>query len=192
VFEVRSIAVDEHLYTLSKLSIDWLGFGRSWLIRWRSLRFAESIFGVMVLGLPPVGYANDYLRYATRTNIAPLRSVSYNRHTRLGNHCMTSSEISYTEAQSNLGVLLDRVADNKDIIIVKRDGTDKNVALIAETDLSSLLETVYLLRSPANAARLHRAIDRAKQRDLQGYSHSEPENPSESIATLCEELGIVR
>jgi hypothetical protein len=54
---------------------------------------------------------------------------------------------------------------------VKRDGTDKNVALIAETDLSSLIETVYLLRSPANAIRLHRAINRAKQRDLQGYSH---------------------
>jgi antitoxin YefM len=113
---------------------------------------------------------------------------------------MTSSEISYTEAQSNLSVLLDsraerlrqRVADNKDIIIVKRDGTDKNVALIAETDLSSLLETVYLLRSPANAARLHREIDRAKQRDLQGYRHSESENPSQSISALCEELGIVR
>jgi antitoxin YefM len=105
---------------------------------------------------------------------------------------MTSSEISYTEAQSNLSILLDRVADSKDIIIVKRDGTDKNVALIAETDLSSLLETVYLLRSPANATRLHRAIDRAKQRDLQGYSHLEPENPSQSISALCEELGIVR
>jgi antitoxin YefM len=111
---------------------------------------------------------------------------------------MTSSEISYTEAQSNLSVLLDsraerlrqRVVDNKDIIIVKQEGTDKNVALIAETDLSSLLETVYLLRSPANTARLHRAIDsakptlreRAKQRDLQGYSHSEPENPARSLA----------
>jgi hypothetical protein len=50
VFEVRSIAFEEYLYTLSKLSIDWLGFDRSWLIRWRSLRFAESIFGAMVLG----------------------------------------------------------------------------------------------------------------------------------------------
>ena len=113
---------------------------------------------------------------------------------------MTSSEISYTEARSNLGVLLDsrherlrqRVADNKDIIIVKRDGTDKNVALIAETDLSSLLETVYLLRSPANAARLHQAIDRAKQRDLAGYPDSEVDNPDRSIAALCEDLGIVR
>jgi antitoxin YefM len=95
---------------------------------------------------------------------------------------MTSSEISYTEAQSNLSVLLDRVADTKDIIIVKRDGNDKNVALIAETDLSSLLETVYLLRSPANATRLHRAINRAKPRDLQGYHPSEPKNPLQSLA----------
>jgi antitoxin YefM len=105
---------------------------------------------------------------------------------------MTSSEISYTEARSNLGTLLDRVADNKDIIIVKRDGKAKNVALIAEEDLSSLLETVYLLRSPVNAARLHGAIDRAKQRDLEGYSDSDLENPAQSISVLCEELGIVR
>jgi antitoxin YefM len=105
---------------------------------------------------------------------------------------MTSSEISYSEANSNLGSLLDRVVDNKDIIIVKRNGKDKNVALIAEEDLSSLIETVYLLRSPANAARLHGAIDRAKQRDLQGYSHSDLDNPARSISALCEELGIVR
>jgi prevent-host-death family protein len=55
---------------------------------------------------------------------------------------MISSEISYTEAQSNLGVLLDRVADNKDIIVIQRNGKSKNVALIAEEDLSSLMETL--------------------------------------------------
>jgi antitoxin YefM len=105
---------------------------------------------------------------------------------------MTSSEISYTKARNNLGMLLNRVADNKDIIIVNRDGKDKNVALIAEEDLSSLLETVYLLRSPANAARLHSAIDRAKKRDIEGYLDSDLENPAQSISVLCEELGIVR
>jgi antitoxin YefM len=110
----------------------------------------------------------------------------------MSNQSMTSSEISYTEARSNLGILLDRVADSKDIIIVKRDGKDKNVALIAETDLSSLLETVYLLRSPANAARLHGAIDRAKKRDLEGSPSPNLDNPAQSISTLCEELGIVR
>jgi antitoxin YefM len=105
---------------------------------------------------------------------------------------MTSSEISYTEARSNFGVLLDRVADNKDIIIVQRDGEDRNVALIAEADLSSLIETVYLLRSPANAARLHGAIDRAKKRDLEGYNITDLDSPAQSISALCEELGIVR
>jgi antitoxin YefM len=92
------------------------------------------------------------------------------------------------------------VTDNNDIIIVKRDGKDKNVALIAEEDLSSLIETVYLLRSPANAARLHGAIERAKKRDLEGYVDADPLaepsigeiDPTQSIARLCEELGIVR
>jgi PHD/YefM family antitoxin component YafN of YafNO toxin-antitoxin module len=42
---------------------------------------------------------------------------------------MTNSEISYAEAQSNLDVLLDRVADDKDIIVIQRNGKSKNVAL---------------------------------------------------------------
>jgi hypothetical protein len=46
-----------------------------WLIRWRSLRFAESIIGAMVLGLPPVGYANDCLRHATRTMLMIIDSL---------------------------------------------------------------------------------------------------------------------
>jgi antitoxin YefM len=107
------------------------------------------------------------------------------------NHFMANSEISYAEAQNNLAVLLDRVADSKDIIVIQR-GTSKNVALIAEEDLSSLMETVYLLRSPANAARLHGAIDRAKKRDLEGYPDQEAGDPAQSIAELCKELGIVR
>jgi antitoxin YefM len=105
---------------------------------------------------------------------------------------MTNSEISYTEAQRNLGVLLDRVADDKDIIVIQRNSKSKNVALIAEEDLSSLMETVYLLRSPANAARLHGAIKRAKKRDLEVYPNQETDDPAQSIAELCEELGIIR
>jgi hypothetical protein len=48
------------------------------------------------------------------------------------------------------------------------------------------------LPSPANAARLHGAIDRAKKRDLEGYPNQEADDPAQSIAELCEELGIVR
>jgi hypothetical protein len=53
------------------------------------------------------------------------------------------------------------------------------------------VETVYLLRSPANAARLHGEIDRAKKCDLEGYPNQEADDPTQSIAKLCEELGIV-
>jgi antitoxin YefM len=65
---------------------------------------------------------------------------------------MTNSEISYTEAQSNLDVLLDRVADDQDIIVIQRNGKSKNVALIAEEDLSSLMETVEVWHFKADVA----------------------------------------
>jgi antitoxin YefM len=40
------------------------------------------------------------------------------------------------------------------------------VALVAADELSSLLETAHLLRSPANAERLLRALSRARQQHL--------------------------
>jgi antitoxin YefM len=67
---------------------------------------------------------------------------------------MIPSEITTpAKARAEFFQLLDRVAASHQVCIIKRrDG--KNVALIAESDLNSLLETVYLLRSPANAQRL--------------------------------------
>lgn len=63
-------------------------------------------------------------------------------------------------------------------MINRRDG--ENVALIAESDLVSLLETVYLLRSPANARRLLDAIEESKTGNIQ----------SQTLAELQQELGI--
>lgn len=69
-------------------------------------------------------------------------------------------ETSYTEARANLAALLERVTgDRETVIITRRNKAD--VALIAADELSSLLETVHLLRSPANAERLTAALDRA-------------------------------
>ncbi|MCY7369255.1 MAG: type II toxin-antitoxin system Phd/YefM family antitoxin [Chamaesiphon sp.] len=72
---------------------------------------------------------------------------------------MFSSEItSPTEARAGFFQLLDRVAQNHQVCIInRRDG--ENVALIAESDLNSLIETVYLFRSPANARRLLDSLD---------------------------------
>jgi antitoxin YefM len=42
-----------------------------------------------------------------------------------------------------------------------RQNENEDVAMIAKSELDSLLETVYLLKSPENAKRLLSALDRA-------------------------------
>jgi len=69
-------------------------------------------------------------------------------------------EITYTQARNTLAKLLDEVTEGREIVIItRRDGED--AALIAADELASLLETAYLLRSPANARRLLEALGRA-------------------------------
>lgn len=74
---------------------------------------------------------------------------------------MLSTETTYSNARAHLATLLDEVHDNRQVVVIKRRN-GKNVALIAEDELSSLLESVYLLRSPENAKRLFRTLDWAK------------------------------
>jgi antitoxin YefM len=93
---------------------------------------------------------------------------------------MLSSEITTpTEARAGFFQLLDRVAQNHQVCIIKRhDG--ENVALIAESDLNSLIETVYLFRSPTNARRLLDSLTEMKSGQI----------ASQSIEELKQELGI--
>jgi antitoxin YefM len=64
---------------------------------------------------------------------------------------------SYTEVRAHLAELWDRVVLDREIVRIRRRGTD-DVALIAADELDGLIETAYLLRSPANAARLQAAL----------------------------------
>jgi antitoxin YefM len=86
---------------------------------------------------------------------------------------MFSSEItSPTEARAGFFQLLDRVAQNHQVCIInRRDG--ENVALIAESDLNSLIETVYLFRSPTNASRLLDSLAEMKSGQLAPQSIEE-------------------
>ncbi|NEQ67181.1 MAG: type II toxin-antitoxin system prevent-host-death family antitoxin [Symploca sp. SIO1B1] len=89
---------------------------------------------------------------------------------------------SYTNAKECLPSLLDRVTDNNEVVVITR--TNKpDVALIAKDELSSLLETVYLLKSPANAQRLLTALSESKQEDKQPAL-------TQTVDGLLEELGI--
>ncbi len=65
--------------------------------------------------------------------------------------------INFTEARKSLKRVLDRVVDDADCtVIARRDAED--VVVMSVDHYNSLMETVYLLRSPANAARLAQSI----------------------------------
>ena len=74
-------------------------------------------------------------------------------------------ETTYNSARANLTALCNDVAATRDVIIIRRRGAEP-VALVAADELSSLMETAHLLRSPKNAKRLLKAISRAKSRAL--------------------------
>jgi antitoxin YefM len=65
--------------------------------------------------------------------------------------------ISYSEARENLKSVIDRVvADSMPIAITRQRG--EGAVLVSESDWSSIQETLYLLRSPANARELLASI----------------------------------
>ncbi|HEY2411298.1 MAG TPA: type II toxin-antitoxin system prevent-host-death family antitoxin [Pirellulaceae bacterium] len=78
-------------------------------------------------------------------------------------------QTSYSAARENLASLLDEVTDNREIVIINRRGAE-DVAMISAAELSSLLETAHLLRSPVNARRLLTALRRAETKKVKPQS----------------------
>jgi antitoxin YefM len=74
--------------------------------------------------------------------------------------------IAFTEARKRLGETMDRVVDDHEPIIITRSN-GRNAVLISQEDFDAWQETAYLLRSPANAADLRRAVlELGERRDL--------------------------
>ena len=76
-----------------------------------------------------------------------------------------SIQTTYSNARENLASLLEQVTADREIVIINRRGFE-DVALVAASELSSLLETAHLLRSPQNAQRLLKALRRAQAKTL--------------------------
>jgi antitoxin YefM len=70
-------------------------------------------------------------------------------------------ETTYTSLRENLASVLDRVVTDQEVVIVRRRGAE-NVALVPAAELTCLMETAHLLRSPRNARRLLTALRRAQ------------------------------
>ena len=66
--------------------------------------------------------------------------------------------MSITELRKNLAAAVDRVTADHDYTIITREGGKPAAVLMSLEDFASWQETEYLLRSPANAARLRASI----------------------------------
>lgn len=75
---------------------------------------------------------------------------------------ITMRVITFTEARNKLKSVLDRVVDDADYTIITRRDADDAVVMSLDY-FNSLLETVHLLKSPANAAHLERSIAQYRQ-----------------------------
>ena len=89
------------------------------------------------------------------------------------------TETTYTNLRQSLASVLDRVANDHEVVIVRRKGHE-NVAMVPAAELAGLMETAHLLRSPRNARRLLTALRRATTRRTK----------SEPLEKLRRELGL--
>ena len=62
-------------------------------------------------------------------------------------------ETTYTALREKLASYLDKVTDDREVLLVRRRGA-RDVAIIPADELAGLIETAHLLRSPKNAERL--------------------------------------
>ena len=88
-------------------------------------------------------------------------------------------ETTYSSLRENLASVMDRIVNDREVVIVRRKG-DQKVAMISADELSGLLETAHLLRSPKNAQRLLDAMASLKQGKAK----------TRSLEKLREELGL--
>ncbi len=86
---------------------------------------------------------------------------------------------TYSNTRENLASLMERVIDEQEVVIINRRGFD-DVAMIRADELSSLIETSHLLRSPKNASRLLKSLQRAMENS----------EKTDSVENLRKELGI--
>jgi antitoxin YefM len=67
--------------------------------------------------------------------------------------------MTYSQSRARYAETLDAVVNDAEPVVITRAGHEP-VVIVSKRDYESLLETAYLLRSPANARRLLASIER--------------------------------
>jgi antitoxin YefM len=81
--------------------------------------------------------------------------------------------ISYSQAREDLARLMDKVSDDRSPLIVTRRG-GRSVVMLSLEDYRGMEETLYLMRSPANARRLLKSIRAADRGEVAQHTLIEP------------------
>jgi len=65
--------------------------------------------------------------------------------------------IAYSNVRKNFANIMEKVCEDHDSVIITRKNS-KSVVMMSLEDYNAIEETMYLLRSPANAAQLRASI----------------------------------
>lgn len=76
--------------------------------------------------------------------------------------------VNFSEARNQLKRVLDQVVNDADYTIISRRDADDAVVMSLDY-FNSLMETVHLLRSPANAAHLSKSIKQYREGKANQY-----------------------
>ncbi len=76
--------------------------------------------------------------------------------------------VNFSEARNRLKSILDQVVDDSDCTVISR--RDAEDAVVMSLDyFNALMETVHLLKSPANAAHLAKSIAQYRSGEIENY-----------------------
>jgi len=76
--------------------------------------------------------------------------------------------INFSDARKNLKSVIDHVVNDEDItVITRRDAED--AVVISLEHFNGLMETVYLLRSPANVSHLFKSIQQYRNGNVKQH-----------------------
>ena len=74
------------------------------------------------------------------------------------------THVSYSDLRANLARMMDKCARPAPLLVTRQNA--RSGVMLSEEDYENLMETVHLLRSPANAARLLASMQQADKRHL--------------------------
>ncbi len=87
--------------------------------------------------------------------------------------------VSFSEARESFKAVLDRVEADADVTLITRRHAKEAVVMSLDT-YNSLMETVHLLRSPANASNLQRSLEQAGRGELLEHGLIDPDQVNAS------------